>query len=454
MSSPVSMVSSVWKRLAVLGWLVAVLAWWGGTAWLARQPAPLAIRLTNPAFAAGLLWTVVVAAWLIVRGARNRRLMLFRAAAAALAGFACLLVFEAAAAAGLIDFHTIRTLLAGDIDERSIAFRNDHELSFRRPAHAHTSGRPRSNMAEMFNLPIRSPYVQTFSTDGRGFRNAVDLTSADVALIGDSYIEGAYVSDEETAAVRLQERLGRPVVNLGVSGYGSLQEAKVLEKYAVPLHPKLVAWFFFEGNDFDDDQAFENSMAYERGVPPPVDAPAAPAQKWRGFVDRSFTNNAFMQLRNWLDFLIPNGIDSFGWFHDRDGALHRMYFYDFYATRTLEEYEVQRFEATKAAFRRGAEICRQHGIRLVAVYIPIKFRVYGNLCTYPSGSPCVRWKPWPLEARFAAFTRAAGIEFLSLTAPMHRAGASGHVVYAPEDSHWSAEGHRLVAGEIAKLIGE
>ena len=48
-----------------------------------------------------------------------------------------------------------------------------------------------------------------------------------------------------------QELVGQPVANLGVSGYGSLQELKVLEKYAVPLGPKMVAWFFFEGNDLE-----------------------------------------------------------------------------------------------------------------------------------------------------------------------------------------------------------
>src|SRR5207244_4450858 len=103
-------------------------------------------------------------------------------------------------------------------------------LSFKRPPHSRWSGYPRSNMAQEFNLPIRSSYMQTFSTDSRGFRNRSDLDRADVAMIGDSYIEGAYVSDEETAAVRLHELTGERVANLGVSGYGPLQELKVFEE--------------------------------------------------------------------------------------------------------------------------------------------------------------------------------------------------------------------------------
>jgi hypothetical protein len=304
-------------------------------------------------------------------------------------------------------------------------------------------------MAQYFNLPVHSPYRQTFTTDSQGFRNATDLKRADVAFVGDSYVEGAYVSDEETAAVRLHDLTGLTVANLGVSGYGSLQELKVLERYAVPLAPRMVAWFFFEGNDLDDDESFEDAMAYEHGVPAPSAPP--PSTRWREFRERSFAVNAFMQLRATADRLVPNSIDSFGWFRDAAGNDHRLYFFDFYATRTFGAYEQERFEVTKSAFRRGAEICREHGIQLVVFYVPIKFRVYGNLCTFPPGSPCVRWHPWNLEERFAAFAKDAGIEFVPLTEPMKQAAAAGAVVYAPEDSHWSAAGHAFVAKQVASV---
>ena len=423
---------------------------WVAAAWLGRQQAPWAIRWTTPAFAAALVGTYV-AGWGIAYGrSRTRRRTVFRAMAFTVSALAGLVVLEAPAVVGTIDYSRIRGALTGRWNGPEDDFVLDHELSFRRPPHARWSGWPRSNMAQVFNLPLRSTYRQTFSTDGRGFRNPTDLNHADVALVGDSYVEGAYVSDEETAAVRLHEVTGQAVVNLGVSGYGTLQELKILEKYAVPLGPHLVAWFFFEGNDFDDDQQYENAMAYERGVPAPP-AIESRALKWREFVNRSLTVNAFMQLREVLDPIVPNAVDSIGWFRDRDGNSHRFYFYDFYATRELGDYERERFEATKAALRKGSEICRAHGVRLVVFYVPIKFRVYGDLCTFPPGSPCARWHPWDLETQFATFCREAGLEFVSVTDAMRRAAIAGEVVYAPEDSHWSAAGHRLVARLIHDL---
>src|SRR6185436_16786948 len=105
---------------SVVGWLIAVVAWWAGTAWLARQPAPWALRLTNPAFATGLLWTYVAAAAIVLGGARDRRTILFRVAAATMGLLVCVFLFEASAVSGLVDFHRIRNGLAGDSDERSV----------------------------------------------------------------------------------------------------------------------------------------------------------------------------------------------------------------------------------------------------------------------------------------------------------------------------------------------
>jgi hypothetical protein len=408
--------------------------------------------LTNPAFAAGLVF-IYVAVWTTaVHAARDQRRAMFRAIATTLSIAAGVLLLEMPAITGLIDYSRIRAAITGQWEGPNDDFVENPQLSFKRPPNAHWSGRLYSSMAQAFNLPIRSANVISFSTDARGFRNPKTMDHADIVLIGDSYVEGYYVSDEETAAVRLAELSGRSVVNLGVSGYGTLQELEVLNTFALPLRPRLVAWFFFEGNDLDDDQNFENTMVYEHnghvGPPPPPST-----RRWREFLNRSLVENAFLEVRQLADPIVPNGIDTFGEFRDRDGAAHRMYFFDFYATRALGEFERSRLEVTKATFRRASENCRRQGIRLVVFYVPMKFRVYGDLCTYPAGSPCPAWKPWALEKEFAAFCRDAGIEFVSLTDAMRPAAAAGDVLYAPEDSHWSAAGQLFVAKQVLSLLG-
>ena len=269
-------------------------------------------------------------------------------------------------------------------------------------------------------------------------------------LLGDSYIEGYGVSDEETVRARLSARLGRPAVYFGTAGYGTLQEVKALERDGFTVDPRHVVLFFFEGNDLDDDQEYENAMTAKGGAAESSPAPPQPwSHRWRDFVDRSFTWNALQQIRQLTDRLVPNRIATFGSFRDASGQLHQIYFYDFYATRPLTDYERARLKTTDAALRRAAEECARQGADFTVYFVPIKFRVYRDSVTFPPGSPCERWSPWDLESEVRAMCERGGIHFVSLTGPMRQAAHRGELLYQPADSHWNAAGAAFVADVVA-----
>jgi hypothetical protein len=54
---------------------------------------------------------------------------------------------------------------------------------------------------------------------------------ADVALVGDSYVEGTCNDDADVVARRLG-RGGRPVASLAVIGFGTMQELVVIDRIA------------------------------------------------------------------------------------------------------------------------------------------------------------------------------------------------------------------------------
>ena len=81
-------------------------------------------------------------------------------------------------------------------------------------------------------------------------------------------------------------------------------------------------------------------------TPDPAPGPPVP-HRWRDFAARSFTRNAFLELREVTGPLIPNRLPTFGWFRDRLGVTQQVHFYDFYATRPLGEYERQRLLVTR-----------------------------------------------------------------------------------------------------------
>ena len=429
------------RRIAL--WLSVVATWWVFAALVSRA-ALSGTFWTEISFGAGVALTYV-AVWAIVarcsKGSPRR--VLLRALATAVTFAVLLVLLELPAMVGLVSYASL-------LDATAItdAFVADAELSFRRPARFSWTGRVRSDLASSWNVPLGASKLLSFTTDARGFRNRREREQTDVVLIGDSYVEGWYVSDDETAAVVLEQRLGRPVSNLGVSGFGTLQELVVLRQSALPQRPRLVAWFFFEGNDLYDDQEFENTLLYlqdhdvdELGFDLGLDF------DWPRFRGASFVRNAYGRLRRTSHPLVHKPVPAHCRYRDAAGASHRLYFHD-YAALPFTDYEQERFETTKTAFREGIAVGREEGVAVVLLFVPMKFRVYGEFCSFAPESPYQQWEPWDLPTRFAAFCADGGIECVDLSEPMRQAAATGRLLYAPEDSHWNAEGHAFVAEQV------
>jgi SGNH hydrolase-like domain, acetyltransferase AlgX len=430
-----------WNTLAALS--TSLIVWWTLTGLLARDVHAWSIILTDVCVAVGLVG-IYTAGWCIAVAwtASSRRRMIFRAIATTLLLLVLAVIMEVPAILGIVNYSELWGRLSGEWGGPTTSFINDWDLGFRHPAHSKWSGQPRSDMAVYWNLPVRRAAPMSFTTDARGFRNASDRDESDIVLLGDSYIEGAYVSDDETCAA-IAEQSGLRVTNLGLAGYGTLQELEVLIGHAVPLRPRLVAWFFFEGNDLYNDTDFEGSLPLLREHRPYN----AGRWSWQEFCGRSLIYTVFQFIRRVLDPIVPNSVATCGTFRDARGMTHRMYYYS-YGSLEFNDYERECFERTKTAFRRGRDVCRENGIQLILFYIPMKFRVYGDLCTFPAASPCVNWKPWNLVEYFRQFCEEESIAWVDLTPLMRSAAMRGEVLYAPEDSHWNAEGQAFVAERI------
>src|SRR5262249_40410063 len=96
----------------------------------------------------------------------------------------------------------------------------DAELLFRRPPHAHLSGSTPGDCAIWLGVPSGRSSSYDLRYDGDGFRNPRELERADVAVVGDSFVEGCLVGDDETVTAQLAHALHVDVVNLALGGYG------------------------------------------------------------------------------------------------------------------------------------------------------------------------------------------------------------------------------------------
>jgi SGNH hydrolase-like domain, acetyltransferase AlgX len=378
------------------------------------------------------------------------KLAVFRSLTVAIPVVAGLALLEVPAALKLVHWRVLCTRWLACDTHYNLTYQFDPELGMRRPAHARWSERALSDVESGWSLPPVRRATLTFSYDAHGFRNPARLDTADVALVGDSYVEGAYNDDADVVARRLEARLGRPVASLAVAGFGTMQELVVIDRIAPRLAPQVIVWFFFEGNDLYDDREFEAVMK----LSPEVMAKGTGAEGMRAFHGwkvRSFSRNALALLRRWADPVFPNLAPYVARFASPERSGEFVLFAD-YAIWPWTEAVAARWTKAQETFCQGLALARQRGVHLLLAFIPEKFRVYRPYIELPPGSPVQSWTVWPIRESFAEFCRTEAVVCLDLTGTFQRALDTGGKPYAPTDTHWSAEGHDIVAQAVKETI--
>jgi hypothetical protein len=94
----------------------------------------------------------------------------------------------------------------------------------------------------------------TYQSDRFGF-NAPDWQwelRPEVALVGDSFVEGWCVPREDSFAGVIRRAIPA-TLNVGYTGHGPLAELGAIREYVASRRPAHVFWFFYEGNDLVED---------------------------------------------------------------------------------------------------------------------------------------------------------------------------------------------------------
>jgi lysophospholipase L1-like esterase len=317
--------------------------------------------------------------------------------------------------------------------------RRDDELIHVHQPHSQFHGTVGGNLGRL-GLPNPARYQVDVTYDRNGFRNDVDYTQADVVAIGDSFIEAAEMARSQTLVAELSRRLGVTVVNLGQSGYGPQQELVVLKRYGAPLSPKVVVWFLFGGNDLSDVDVYEwrHTHLDEFLAPPPLSA--------RSFMRNSLT--ALARLTTPTRHVLSEGARRHqATFTRADGTREVIYL-----DANEGPWEPRLWDVTSSTLLTARDLASRAGAEFLVVYIPRKLRVYLGHLTAAPGSYAETWQPNNLPEVVGEFSQKNGIAFLDSTGPLREAVASGESVYLPDDVHWNAAGHRVVAAAVADRI--
>lgn len=92
---------------------------------------------------------------------------------------------------------------------------------------------------------------QTYKSDKHGFNNPQEVWTGDhtdVVAIGDSFTEGICVLPDTSMVGQIRAQYPQ-TMNLGKSGDGPMLELATMTEYVLHLKPKILLWFYYEGND-------------------------------------------------------------------------------------------------------------------------------------------------------------------------------------------------------------
>lgn len=326
----------------------------------------------------------------------------------------------------------------------------DMELLYKGKPHATIRMQMRrGNIGEVLCLPSHPEEPFDLIYDKNGFRNEEDLTRADIAVIGDSYIESQMMPVARLATTRLAELTQQTVANLGQSGYGPQQELAVLKRYALPLHPKTVVWVFYEGNDLVDTRDYLNRKAVLKATWGRAD----------GFWYRSFSRNSLVWLTRALKSCVPNPREESQAARttvvDSKGKPQRLYVKGRSASVSLSTQEQNSLQEIGGILEEAHRLVQQDGKRFMVVFAPHAYRVYSDITHFESvngGEPWPKVNDLPDRLRDIVADISPEIDYLDLTPALQSAARESTLVFFLDDTHWTAEGHRVVAAALAEAL--
>lgn len=339
-----------------------------------------------------------------------------------------------------------------------------------------TGWRPAADCSGPF---AKEDFQTTVTTNAHGMRGEEVPVEAPpgvqtVAMLGDSFVWGYGVNDDETMAVHLDRALaGARVLNFGVCGYGTDQAYLHYREVARQFEPDVVVLAFFPQNDYADNlegRAAPNHRPYfafdadgvlrAQNLPlPPRDHIMQPREM--GFDEvaqrRSYAYRLLYLKAKQLSALAKDR----GWWGDMRARRHRHKLSAAGRQDPLPFFAVDPPPAAREGIRVTLglldllrDAVRADGARLVLLVIPHRVQVVGdqwrrelerrNLdpAAYDPEQPDRPVMQWAAER---------GVPALDLF-DAFAADPDANRFYLPTDRHFSAAGQRRAAELLAPVV--
>jgi hypothetical protein len=129
-----------------------------------------------------------------------------------------------------------------------------------------------------------------------------------------------------------------------------------------------------------------------------------------------------------------------------------LYFHD--KGRHLSDDDRTALEDLRLILGQAHSLCHAAGAKFLVVFAPTKFRVYKDFTDFDTEAQARYWVINDLPQKIKAMVHEDFPDrgFLDLTTALIEQAKQEPLLYFDYDTHWSAEGHRVVASAIANFL--
>lgn len=338
------------------------------------------------------------------------------------------------------------------------------------------------------NAPAGYPDIPLrLSTDANGFRNLSILPQYDMVAVGDSFVAGSNISDDQTWSALLAKATNQTIYNLGVGGSGPPTYLSNYVYFGLNLKPRVALFMIYEGNDFKENVVLVDS-SNEAGKPntPPLTQRIV-AHFSQAFDSSPVTKGLERLSHDLFEKLgstrpVPHYQEKLGFMPIaiNHGDVTHYYSFDpkraIYLNYSKDEFtNSPEWKATAKILEQIITLSREHNIKPVFIYAPstphvvmplVRDKIPAEQLHYFISRKQNRLPPadelkqqlydnLDTEQNVVLdFCHTQNIDCVALTEALQRETANGVQTYFSYDQHWTPDGQRIAAETIEHFLRE
>ena len=287
-------------------------------------------------------------------------------------------------------------------------------------------------------------FAATHHTDAYGFRNAGPWpATADIVVVGDSFVFGYGVEDQEAWPAVLDCALPQyRVLNLGLIGAGPEQYLRVYETFGRPMQPRVLLIGMLMANDGWDAVTFDHWLALGAN---------GNYMRWRDYERYVFTPQAPIEgLKNlgrrysYLYNLGQEAYKTWRWGGPEilpfaDGSQLQLVPSQLAEATARAQPDQPGFGLILKALTQLHALATANDTHVLVIFQPGKEEVYMPLLGKPAADP---------GAALRLALDQQGIDTLDLTAAFRQHAQAGERLFFEADGHPNRSGYKLIAQEV------